>query len=373
MSAVCPICKDAIPGCPGGDACPLVTEVQENMRIFEDGALGTIPLVNHVLPPFFRVGCTPALCEALVGISTAPAGGTVAELSNRETYPTPTSIVRAARFGHCSVEEAVLELSARIEEADDQELSRMKAAMEMVKVVGGNVLYGIKGVYTFIWAKTGQILTKATEAIRLSTSSAAHRLSSSDLTVTLRRPATEAEFYERLHYYAWILAALGIAHISLIMKSVSEAVYEPKRRLGLTFSVCHELFLVYLDRIESDVSRRLNLGNIFEQGMFDTMLTQAKANEVICFRTRGENPRPGSATDVTWNGKYNESSQQPCMAYNKGTDHTSKSLDADGACKFNHVCMQWVSDKGPRGICGGKHPKGQCTYDAALKLDGPRK
>ena len=61
------------------------------------------------------------------------------------------------------------------------------------------------------------------------------------------------------------------------------------------------------------------------------------------------------------------------MAYNKGTDHTRNSLDADGACKFNHVCMQWVSDKGPRGICGGKHPKGQCTYDAALKLDGPRK
>ena len=28
----------------------------------------------------------------------------------------------------------------------------------------------------------------------------------------------------------------------------------------------------------------LNCGNVLERGMFDTMLTQAKTNEVICFR-----------------------------------------------------------------------------------------
>ena len=74
-----------------------------------------------------------------------------------------------------------------------------------------------------------------------------------------------------------------------------------------------------------------------------------------------------------WNGKFNTASKQPCMAYNKGTEHSANSLDADGTCRFNHVCMQWVADKGPRGICGGNHVKGECTYDAKLKLDGPRK
>ena len=63
----------------------------------------------------------------------------------------------------------------------------------------------------------------------------------------------------------------------------------------------------------------------------------------------------------------------PCMAYNKGTEHHKNSLMDDGTCKFNHICMQWVDDKGPRGICGGKHPKSACTYDAKHKLDGPRK
>ena len=61
------------------------------------------------------------------------------------------------------------------------------------------------------------------------------------------------------------------------------------------------------------------------------------------------------------------------MAYNNNTEHGANSLDHDGTCKFNHICMQWVSDKGPRGICGGKHTKGECTYDAGKKLDGPRK
>ena len=61
------------------------------------------------------------------------------------------------------------------------------------------------------------------------------------------------------------------------------------------------------------------------------------------------------------------------MAFNKGTEHTRGSLNPDGSCKYNHICMQWVADKGPRGICGGSHPKVECDYDAKLKLDGPRK
>ena len=103
--------------------------------------------------------------------------------------------------------------------------------------------------------------------------------------------------------------------------------------------------------------------------MFDTLLSQAKANEVICFRTRGGDPRPGAAaTKIVWNGTFNSKADLPCIAYNTGSEHRQASLDSDGSCKFNHVCMQWVSDKGPRGIYGGKHPKGECDYDAAKKL-----
>ena len=372
-SVVCPICKDCIPGCTGGEACPLATELAGNVQIFEAGTLGTTPTVTHSLPATMRAVFTPALCEALVGICTAPAGGTSVDLSDTTLYPTPTSVVRAARYGHCTIEEGVMELSERTAEADVDDMSRIKAAVEMVKAVGGNSLSGIQGVYSFIWAKTGQLVARATESIRLTTSTVSSRLSAADLAVNLKRPASEAEFFERLHYYVMLLAVLGLVHVSVIMTFIKEAVFDVKRRLSLSWQVCHELFVLYLDRIETDVTRALHFGNILERGMFDTMLTQAKANEVICFRTRGENPRAGAPTNVSWNGKYTSTSKQPCMAYNKGTEHTSGSLDADGTCRFNHVCMQWVDDKGPRGICGGAHPKGECTYDAKHKLDGPRK
>ena len=372
-SVVCTICKDCIPGCPGGEACPLATETAGNTQIFNDGTLGTTPTVTHSLPATMRAVFTPALCEALVGICTAPAGGTSVDLSDMTLYPTPTSVVRAARYGHCSIEEGVMELSERTAEADVDDMSRIKAAVEMVKAVGGNSLSGIQGVYSFIWAKTGQLVARATESIRLTTSTVASRLSAADLAVNLKRPASEAEFFERLHYYVMLLVVLGLVAAPVIMTFIKEAVFDVKRRLNLSWQVCHELFVLYLDRIETDVSRVLHFGNILERGMFDTLLTQAKANEVVCFRTRGENPRAGAPTNVTWNGKYTATSKQPCMAYNKGTEHTSGSLDADGTCRFNHCCMQWVDDKGPRGICGGAHPKGECTYDANHKLDGPRK
>ena len=61
---------------------------------------------------------------------------------------------------------------------------------------------------------------------------------------------------------------------------------------------------MYLERIETDASRVLNFANGFACGMFDTLLLQARANEVICFRTRVGQVRLGAATDyVKWNGQ----------------------------------------------------------------------
>ena len=267
-----------------------------------------------------------------------------------------------------------MELSSRAGTAEGEELTRITACVKMVEAIGSKTLTGLQGVYTFIWAKTGQLLSRATEAIRLSTTGINSRLSSSDLTVTLKRPATKEEFYERLHYFSWIVSSLGMVAFSIIMGFVKEVVFDNQRRLGAncTWSVAHELMLLYIDLIEKDTTGVLNFANVIRHGMFDTLLVQARANEVICFRTRGGEPRAVSPTNkIQWNGKFNASSSQPCMAYNKGTAHTSGSLDADGTCRFNHICMQWVSDKGPRGICGGKHSKSECTYDAKLKLDRP--
>ena len=176
VTAVCPHCKDVIPGCAGGDACPLVVEHAANVEIFRTGTVGSCPTVAHALPTTMRAIFTPALCEALVGIATAPAGGLSADLTDRELYPTPTAIVRASRYGHTTEEEAIMELSMRTEGADETEMGKIKAAVEMVKAVGGKCLTGVQGIYTFIWAKTAQLITRASEAVRLMTTTTANRL-----------------------------------------------------------------------------------------------------------------------------------------------------------------------------------------------------
>ena len=63
----------------------------------------------------------------------------------------------------------------------------------MVKAIGGNTLSGIQGVYTFVWAKTGQAITKASESVRLYTAVQTAKLTAADLTATLTRPETEGE------------------------------------------------------------------------------------------------------------------------------------------------------------------------------------
>jgi hypothetical protein len=173
-----------------------------------------------------------------------------------ESYPTPSTIVRAARFGHCSIEEACMELSERTEGATAEVLAQIKASIEMVRIIGGNVLTGIQGIFTFVWAKTGQLVTKATEAIRLTSTTTATKLTQADLTVQMRRPATEGEFYERLHYFTWILMALGITSYAIVMRFVKEAIFDIKRRLALSWTVCHEMFVLYLDAIETGVHGR---------------------------------------------------------------------------------------------------------------------
>ena len=51
IEAVCPHCKDTIPGCAGGDACPTVADVVSNAAIFSGRSLGSTPRVTNLFPP----------------------------------------------------------------------------------------------------------------------------------------------------------------------------------------------------------------------------------------------------------------------------------------------------------------------------------
>ena len=137
--------------------------------------------------------------------------------------------------------------------------------------------------------------------------------------------------------------------------------------------VAHELFLIYLRAIETDVSGLLHFGTVYNRGNGDTYLKEARQNAAVFFRTGGGTPPAiEGLKKVAWNGKSTPNAAKPCVAFNLGTPHRADSLDADGTCKYGHYCMQWVSDKGRGGMCGAcEHGKLNCDYEPSLRLSKP--
>ena len=93
------------------------------------------------------------------------------------------------------------------------------------------------------------------------------------------------------------------------------------------------------------------------------------------FRQQSD-PQPvvGSKRDATgtavFNGNFTRGGS-PCISFNLGIKkHPASSLDSNGKCRYNHICDQWVSGKGPKGICGSdQHHRKAC--DNPNKIDKP--
>ena len=361
---------DTIPGCTGGDACPLVTDLAANTAIFETNAVGRSPNVYHLLPKYLRDVFTKPVCEAIVGIATAPANANSVDFGD-EAYNTCKAVVEAAFYGHATVDEASLELNSRMEDCEDEmSLQKIKAAIELLKSKSDCIWQGTQGVFTFIWAKLGDVHS-STGLIKLQAGSASK--SSSVLSATIKRPKSAEEFFEMLHDFCFVVQALGLVTMTLLMSFLSDVVYRPIRSLKEKWQIAHELLLVYFKVIEEDSRRRLNFGNVFRDGgSHDTYLQEARLNAETFFRSLGGTPR-GEGSDVTWNGKFDSNSKKACVFYNQGKEHSAKYLNSDGSCPFNHKCNQWVSGKGPYGMCWADHPKTKCTCDASIKLKSPQK
>ena len=129
---------------------------------------------------------------------------------------------------------------------------------------------------------------------------------------------------------------------------------------------------VYLEDIDN--STTLNISSIMDSGGIDARMSRAVAmgEEKFgghIFRSVGGAGRRGGGLEgerdgdgLKWNGKDTPHSTLGfCTSYNYGNKHPVKSLKPDGTCKYKHLCMQWVTGKGPDGCCEGKHPRKECT------------
>ena len=283
-------------------------------------------------------------------------------------------------MGHCTVEEAGLELATRLEDAADAlEVSRVQAAIELLKTRAGDTttvcMQAGQGIYTFIWAKIGQYIEGVKKGtVRVATSAA--KASAADLIATIRYPESQAEFFFMLNDWSLVVAALGLLSYPLIARFIKDTVEYTMICLKESYQVACCLFITYLKRVETDPTRELTLASVFRAGSSDTYLAEARQMSATFFRTRGGDPLAGGPkddklkeVDKKWNGKSTPTAKKPCAAFNFDTKHRDNALDDSGCCKFAHVCNQWVDDKGPGGMCMGKHKRSACDYDAAHKID----
>ena len=364
-----------IAGCGGTEVCPLITDHGANIAAFEAETLDRAPQVTNLLPPRLLCIFSRSVCECLVGIASTPAGGMPVDFDDAR-YSTPGAVVKAAYYGHCSTETAMIELMRRMDlTADVDVVARIKMSVDVLKTRGEMVIPAAVGLYTFIYARiTNLDIVSSTVSIG-SVSGVASRPVRSELTSTLQRPSSESQFYEYLLYFAQAVAALGLAHFSIVCNFISDVVHKARRELHLGWEICHELFLLYMNEIQVDVTKTLNFANVFGRGKHDTLIAQAKVNALLFFRTRAGTAQPGpaSSTKIEWNGKSTSSAAKCCVSWNLGKSHPASCLDASGTCLHKHVCMQYVTDKGPGGQCLGKHPRTECTYPADKRCSSPTK
>lgn len=160
-----------------------------------------------------------------------------------------------------------------------------------------------------------------------------------------------------------ICQACGIGHLLIMGRFVREVVYDTMSMHGHDWQVAHELFLVYLEFLETTPDSSINITNVYARGGMDLFMSRAVMNSQLHFRSR-----PSSmggqylqqVGDVKWNGAHNPKGK-PCVCFNLERTHSAFFLQPGGGCKFSHVCDHWVTGKGKRGTCGGDHPRVKCT------------
>ena len=162
---VCPYCKDSIPGCTGGadkTKCPLVAGPIANAAVIATHSIATSVHVTKLLPPELLTTFTRTVMDTLVAVNAAPVGGATPDFTDA-AYSQSTAVVRAAIHGHCTWEDASLELAQRLETASDESaIAKINAALSLLNASSSkhssatheSIQSGM-GIYTFVWAKIG--------------------------------------------------------------------------------------------------------------------------------------------------------------------------------------------------------------------------
>ena len=400
--AVCPHCHGAIPDCTGGDACPYFSLPFINAGILNSGTgahtqnttndagdavdvVHTLLVASAVLPrtitrflsrgvlDFFKtVARRPTGGGAQVDIETLSEEGLVAAVRGGSVTPDDALSSLLTRMAVATTAIAVTRLQAMV--ATIGQLTKLGASSTTVGTGSNGELLG---VFTFAYTQAGRIVHHAGAALAV-----AGEASSSDTTeakvilqAKILRPRSQGEFFHMLMIWNMICHAMGVAGTLSTNAFLLKVVFEQMVHFGMTWQQTHELFLVYLEAIETAAgARNLNLANVYESGGHDMYRERAVARAKEHFKTSSSSQGGGGADKKTdeeksdqriFRGSFNSSSNKCCITFNLGrANHPSTALDAKGKCLFNHKCDHFVSEQADGtkgGICGStKHGRSSC-------------
>ena len=374
-SSVCITCfGNALPlGHETGD-CPYNKDVAANAAADDSTDLSVIHLLSHELVAFL----TRSLLERIKCLSKKLDPYAPFECEGK----TAKAITDAVANGLLSTADAASHATELMEDEEEKKRLRGKSIFSFLNTCkeSSAVQERHYGVFVFVLAKATEYVASVGASGKkavLGESSAAARV-----TAKIVPPLSETSFHFVLQVFKQILHATGVVNFLVISKFLMNVVYMPMAAKSWSYQMAFSHLQVYIKRVEDPSLMATNLCNVCENAAVDSLREDAKNLGMLTygesFRVLRGEPRDmprgganGSVLAITWNNTFTKDSNSPCHAYTHGNEHDKKALLADGTCKYDHKCVQWVTDKGKNGQCGGPHRKAACKN--AKRCNEPEK
>jgi hypothetical protein len=383
VRCTCPGCFGNAPSCTydTNGKCPTIDIPVANAAAVAGLATAVavgLTLTNVISARFLRI-FSRAHLQAVMQLVRRPAPGSIFEIKPDTKL---AAILAAVSNGLVTLDQATVTYAGFIDdESDGQkraglvERYKLLTATKDIKTFStASATATDMGVFSWLWGKiTNFVAERGMQTVVMQLESASSTAAANVLSTSVKRFSDQADFFEALNLFIMFCTALGLATAVAVTEFLEYTVFDTIRMRGKTWQVAHELFLVMLRRIE-DSGGKLNMVNCINDTHLNTVVEEAevsaKRHTFRSFPGKGEDARfgGGAGSDETgpkYNGKFTANSKEVCWFFNSGQPHRADHLHPDGACKRNHVCDKWVSNKGPGGVCKGTegtkgHSRAQC-------------
>ena len=398
-AVTCYTCYDQCPGCTGDATCPFLTTPTANRAIMSGAALvagaATAVSVLHLMPLRFVRVLSRSVLDAMKTVARRPPAGTPIDLGPLTNDQLLTAVTTGATTHADALREVLTRLGGNPSAAEVARLNAIQSTLVNLDKMGGSL--GTSGVtsdtgvflgaFTFAYVQAAKIArgnSGRTTAAGSVDASDNKETDSKVIQEKIIRPVDMGEFAEFLSTWQMICHALGLGDVLITGALLRDVVFDTMRDLKKDWRIAHELFLVYLDVLETTADPTVTIANVFYKGSQDTHMTRAmqRAREFYPGIFRGgpsglgggddgsQRHTPGGDAVIKFNGAWNTKATTKCITFNLGKkEHPAGSLNPNGSCKHLHACDQWVTGKGPKGQCGGPHPRTKCTNPN--KCDSP--